>query len=80
MLKDRVRTDAYRDFIYNNKHLFKGKTVLDIGCGTGSFHPFSPPLSARCLSLCRFSLTTPPDPRPPFPADRSELKKTPLLQ
>lgn len=35
MLKDAVRTDAYRDFIYNNKHLFKGKTVLDIGCGTG---------------------------------------------
>lgn len=35
MLKDTVRTDAYRDFIYNNKHLFKGKVVLDIGCGTG---------------------------------------------
>jgi len=37
MLKDRVRTDAYRDFIYRNKHLFAGKVVLDIGCGTGSF-------------------------------------------
>jgi cyclopropane fatty-acyl-phospholipid synthase-like methyltransferase len=35
MLKDRVRTDAYRDFIYRNKHLFAGKVVLDIGCGTG---------------------------------------------
>lgn len=35
MLKDTVRTDAYRDFIYNNKHLIKGKVVLDIGCGTG---------------------------------------------
>lgn len=35
MLKDTVRTDAYRDFIYNHKHLFIGKTVLDVGCGTG---------------------------------------------
>ena len=35
MLQDRVRTDAYRDFIYANKHLFAGATVLDIGCGTG---------------------------------------------
>jgi protein arginine N-methyltransferase 3 len=25
MLKDTVRTDAYRDFIYENKHLFKDK-------------------------------------------------------
>ena len=35
MLKDTVRTDAYRDFIYDNKNLFKGKSVLDVGCGTG---------------------------------------------
>jgi len=35
MLKDKVRTDAYRDFIYQNKHLFAGKVVLDVGCGTG---------------------------------------------
>lgn len=35
MLKDKVRTDSYRDFVYNNKSLFKDKIVLDIGCGTG---------------------------------------------
>ncbi|KAL8735263.1 MAG: hypothetical protein Q9181_002875 [Wetmoreana brouardii] len=35
MLKDHVRTDAYRDFIYENKDLFAGKVVLDVGCGTG---------------------------------------------
>ncbi|KAL8944873.1 MAG: hypothetical protein Q9216_000163 [Gyalolechia sp. 2 TL-2023] len=35
MLQDTVRTDAYRDFIYENKHLFAGKVVLDVGCGTG---------------------------------------------
>ncbi|KZL68260.1 S-adenosylmethionine-dependent methyltransferase superfamily domain-containing protein [Colletotrichum tofieldiae] len=31
MLKDKVRTDSYRDFVYNNKSLFKDKVVLDIG-------------------------------------------------
>lgn len=36
MLKDKVRTDSYRDFVYNNKSLFKDKIVLDIGCGTGT--------------------------------------------
>jgi protein arginine N-methyltransferase 1 len=35
MLKDRVRTISYRNSIYENKHLFEGKTVLDVGCGTG---------------------------------------------
>jgi protein arginine N-methyltransferase 3 len=40
MLKDQIRTDAYRDFIYNNKNLFMGKTVLDVGCGTGILSMF----------------------------------------
>lgn len=40
MLKDTVRTDAYRDFIYNNKSLFAGKVVLDVGCGTGILSMF----------------------------------------
>lgn len=41
MLKDRVRTEAYRDFIYENKALFKGKIVLDVGCGTGILSMFA---------------------------------------
>ncbi|PNS15080.1 Ribosomal protein arginine N-methyltransferase rmt3 [Sphaceloma murrayae] len=40
MLQDTVRTDAYRDFIYGNKHLFKDKVVLDVGCGTGILSMF----------------------------------------
>lgn len=40
MLQDRVRTDAYRDFIRDNEALFTGRTVLDVGCGTGILSMF----------------------------------------
>ena len=33
--KDEVRTRSYRDSMLNNKHIFKDKIVLDVGCGTG---------------------------------------------
>ena len=33
--KDEVRTKSYRDAIYQNKHIFQNKIVLDVGCGTG---------------------------------------------
>jgi protein arginine N-methyltransferase 1 len=41
MLKDEVRTKSYRNAILNNKHLFKGKVVLDVGCGTGILSMFA---------------------------------------
>ncbi|KAA8900449.1 S-adenosyl-L-methionine-dependent methyltransferase [Sphaerosporella brunnea] len=47
MLKDAVRTDAYRDFVYNNKNLFKDKVVLDVGCGTGVLSMFCAKAGAK---------------------------------
>ncbi|GMP76867.1 hypothetical protein CsSME_00033352 [Camellia sinensis var. sinensis] len=35
MLCDRVRMEAYYNAVFENKHHFHGKTVLDIGTGSG---------------------------------------------
>ena len=40
MLKDEVRTRSYRDAIYQNRHLFQNKIVLDVGCGTAILSMF----------------------------------------
>ena len=41
MLKDKVRTTSYRNAMIHNSHLFKGKVVLDVGCGTGILSMFA---------------------------------------
>jgi uncharacterized lipoprotein YajG len=33
LLKDEIRTKTFRNAIINNRHLFKDKIVLDMGCG-----------------------------------------------
>ncbi|TKX25703.1 protein arginine N-methyltransferase-3 [Elsinoe australis] len=45
--KDEVRTKSYRDAIYNNKHLFKDKIVLDVGCGTSILSMFAVKAGAK---------------------------------
>ncbi|GAA5874422.1 hypothetical protein JCM8547_005395 [Rhodosporidiobolus lusitaniae] len=49
MLKDAVRTNAYRDFIVQpaNAPRFQGKVVLDVGCGTGILSMFAAKAGAR---------------------------------
>merc|ERR1712048_220195 len=47
MLKDEVRTLTYRNAMYNNKHLFKDKVVLDVGCGTGILCMFAKKSGAK---------------------------------
>ncbi|KAG8887254.1 hypothetical protein FRB98_000291 [Tulasnella sp. 332] len=41
MLKDTVRTTTYQNAILRNPQLFKGKSVLDVGCGTGILSMFA---------------------------------------
>eukprot|EP00696_Hemimastix_kukwesjijk_P001009 gnl/Hemi2/11322_TR3918_c0_g1_i1.p1 gnl/Hemi2/11322_TR3918_c0_g1~~gnl/Hemi2/11322_TR3918_c0_g1_i1.p1 ORF type:complete len:361 (+),score=110.90 gnl/Hemi2/11322_TR3918_c0_g1_i1:138-1220(+) len=47
MLKDEVRTNSYRTAILRNKHLFRDKIVLDVGCGTGVLSMFCAQAGAK---------------------------------
>lgn len=40
MIKDSVRTEAYKHAILSNRSVFEGKTVLDVGAGTGILSVF----------------------------------------
>jgi protein arginine N-methyltransferase 6 len=47
MIKDRARTDAYRDAISFHADSIRGKVVLDVGCGTGILSIFCAYAGAR---------------------------------
>jgi protein arginine N-methyltransferase 1 len=47
MIKDKVRTETYRAAILDNRHLFKDKVVLDVGCGTGILSMFCAQAGAK---------------------------------
>ena len=49
MLKDEIRTMSYRNSIYQNKHLFQDKVVLDVGCGTGILCMFAAKAGAKLV-------------------------------
>eukprot|EP01012_Entosiphon_sulcatum_P031763 TRINITY_DN40471_c0_g1_i1.p1 TRINITY_DN40471_c0_g1~~TRINITY_DN40471_c0_g1_i1.p1 ORF type:complete len:511 (-),score=57.15 TRINITY_DN40471_c0_g1_i1:61-1569(-) len=40
MLRDSVRTETYYNAIMESRHLIEGKTVIDVGCGTGILSVF----------------------------------------
>lgn len=47
MLKDTSRTLSYRSAMLKNRHLFKDKVVLDVGCGTGILSMFAVKAGAK---------------------------------
>lgn len=47
MLKDEVRTKSYMRAIMDNPHLFDGKTVMDVGSGTGVLSIFAAKAGAK---------------------------------
>ena len=47
MIRDKPRTDSYRDAILNNAQYFKDKVVMDIGAGTGILSLFAKQAGAK---------------------------------
>ena len=53
-----MRTKSYMNAIEQNKHLFKDKIVLDVGCGTGILSMFAARAGAKKVFAveCRYDI------------------------
>ena len=55
MLSDGARMRAYRDAILGNPASFKGKTVLDVGAGSGILSMWAAKAGAKRVIACEFT-------------------------
>ncbi|XP_072391115.1 protein arginine N-methyltransferase 6 isoform X1 [Diabrotica undecimpunctata] len=57
MLEDSARNNAYKEAIFDNKHEFDGKVVLDVGAGTGILSVFCAQAGAKAVYAVEASNT-----------------------
>ena len=55
MMEDTVRTPTYRSAILDNPSNFRGKVVMDVGCGSGILSIFAAQAGARKVYACEAS-------------------------
>ena len=55
MLEDTVRTPKYREAIIQNPSNFRGKVVMDVGCGSGILSLFAAQAGAIKVYACEAS-------------------------